>query len=280
MVINKQGVSKKEFKDFYNIDYQKINSFSRGKEISPKEHYDIAVNSMRPVAKLLKPYLKKEWRVMDIGAATGEFLDLIKDHVAYCLGVETNDSYCQFMQKKLGIDATSEDYFALEFDDKFDLIVINATIDHMYNSLAVLDKIAFDLKPGGMIYIQTPNDDQALRKFLPEPSRRAFETFMYQKPHYLSFSMETLKKALKQSGFKIVEQFSRHNSTLKNFLHWYYIGKPQKEMHEAKMEGEFFTGDDDFSTDMNQLLNDTNQSFHNLLEKHMAGELICAIAVK
>jgi len=51
-------------------------------------------------------------------------------------------------------------------------------------------------------------------------------------------------------------------------------------MHEAKMEGEFFTGDDDFSTDMNQLLNDTNQSFHNLLEKHMAGELICAIAVK
>jgi 2-polyprenyl-3-methyl-5-hydroxy-6-metoxy-1,4-benzoquinol methylase len=278
LVVNRKGVLKEEFKDFYNIDYQKSNSFSRGKEITPKEHYDIAINSMKPVAEYLKPYLKNDWRVMDIGAATGEFLDLIKNYVAYCFGVEANNDYCQFMQEELGIDATSDDYITLELDKKFDLIVINATIDHMYNSLSVLDKIAYDLKPGGMIYIQTPNDNQALRKFLPEPNRRLFEIFMYQKAHYLSFSMKTLKIALKQAGFNIIETSSRHDYTLKNFLQWYYLGIPQEEIYQAKVAGEFFTGKDNFSLEINKLLFDVDKKFHGLLERHNAGELLCVTA--
>ena len=36
---------------------------------------------------------------------------------------------------------------------------------HMYNPLGVMDKVYQDLKPGGMFYIQTVNDNQALKDF-------------------------------------------------------------------------------------------------------------------
>ena len=39
------------------------------------------MHSMVPVAEYLKNYLQPSWKVVDIGAATGEFLDLIKDRV-------------------------------------------------------------------------------------------------------------------------------------------------------------------------------------------------------
>jgi SAM-dependent methyltransferase len=279
LVINRQGVPKKEVDNFYNDTYQKVNSFQPGKVLTPKEHYDGALHSMRPVAEQLAPYLKSDWRVMDIGAATGEFLDLIKGSVAYCLGIETNDAYCQFMQQELGIDATSKNYFDLDFEEKFDLIVINGTVDHMYNSLAVFDKICYDLKPGGMLYIQSANDNQALRRFLPEPTRSAFEEFMYQRAHYLSFSIETLIRALKQAGFRIVDSRTRHDYTLKNFMHWYYLGSPQKDMHEAKVRRELFSGNDGFSIEMNQLFLDAEPRFHELLEKYNGGEMLCVIAV-
>ena len=85
LVINRAGVEKEDLDEFYNYSYQQANSFTRGEVLSPREHYEIAINSIRSVAEFLKPYLKKDMRVLDIGAATGELLNLIKDDVNFCL---------------------------------------------------------------------------------------------------------------------------------------------------------------------------------------------------
>jgi len=280
LVLNQTGVSKEEVADFYNEDYQKNNSFKQGSVVTPREHYELAMHSMRPVAEHLKQYLLPSWKVMDIGAATGEFLDLIKDRVDSCLGVELNREYCDFMQNDLGIDASSEDYFAVNYEGQFDLIVINATLDHMYNPLGVLDKIYRDLKPGGMFYIQTVNDHQALKEFLPEKSREMFKKFMYQRAHYLSFSEKTLRDAIEKIGFEVVDLHSRHDYTLNNFLNWYYSGNPQNAIFSAKIDNQYFPGDDAFSSKMNELMIETDRKFHQLLSKHMAGEMLCLTAVK
>ena len=83
---------------FYNFSYQQANSFTTGEVLSPRGHYEIAISSMRPVAEFIKSYLKEDMRVLDIGAATGEFLNLIKDDVNYCLANELNKDYCSFIQ--------------------------------------------------------------------------------------------------------------------------------------------------------------------------------------
>ena len=280
LVINRAGVEKENLEEFYNYSYQQTNSFTRGEVLSPREHYEIGINAMRPVAEFLKPYLKKDMRGMDIGAATGELLNLIKDDVKFCLANELNKDYCSFIQEELGINATPENYLNLQFEKGFDLITINGTIDHMYDSLSVLDKVANDLKTGGLLYVQTPNDEQALRMYLPEFSRKSCQTFMYQKAHYYSFTFKTLNKVLKSIGLQVVETFSRHDYSLKNFLHWYFLGQPQKIISEAKMCGKMFNNTSDFEREMNELFDDADQQFRKILNKYKEGELICMLAKK
>lgn len=278
LVVNRSGIPKDMIKAYYNHDYQMTHSFSQEKTITPKEHYDLALISMLPVAKYLAPMIEPWMRVLDIGAATGELLNQIKDKAGYCLGIELNEQYCHFMRNELGIDATSQDYFALKFDEGFDLIIINGTIDHMYNSLGVIKKIAYDLKPGGKLYIQTPNDEQALKRYLPEPNREAFQNFMYQKAHYYSFSQETLRKALEIAGFKVLDTFSSHDYSLKNFLYWYYLGAPQSNIADAKIHRRFFSNNPGFEAQMNSLLEETDRKFRAILTKEMSGELLCMLA--
>ena len=280
LVLNQTGFSKEEVNDFYNEDYQKNNSFKQGSVITPREHYELAMHSMRPVADHLKHYLQPSWKVADIGAATGEFLDLIKDRVDSCLGIELNREYRDFMLEELDIDATSEDYLTINYKENFDLIVINATLDHMYNPLGVLDKVYQDLKPGGVFYIQTVNDNQALKEFLPNESRRMFKKFMYQRAHYLSFTEATLRQAVEQIGFEIIDLHSRHDYTLNNFLNWLYTGSPQNSIFSAKIDDHYFPGSDDFSREMNELMLEADKKFQKIITKNMCGELLCLTAVK
>lgn len=280
LVLNQTGVSKEEVNDFYNHDYQKTNSFKHGSVITPREHYELAMHSMNPVAEYLQKYLQPSWNVMDIGAATGEFLDLIKDRVDTCLGIELNQEYCDFMRDELGINATNEDYFKISCQEQFDLAVINATLDHMYNPLGVIDKVYQDLKPGGLFYIQTVNDNQALKRFLPNESGEMFKKFMYQRAHYLSFSEITLRRAVEQAGFEIIDLHSRHDYTLNNFLNWYYTGTPQKSIFSSKIDDSFFPGSDAFSCEMNELMSEADKRFREIITKNMSGELLCMTAVK
>lgn len=280
LVLNQTGFSKEEVNDFYNEDYQKNNSFKQGSVVTPREHYELAMHSMRPVAEHLKNYLQPSWKVADIGAATGEFLDLIKDRVDSCLGIELNQKYRDFMREELDIDATSKDYLTSNYKENFDLIVINATLDHMYNPLGVLDKVYQDLKPGGMFYIQTVNDNQALKEFLPNESRQMFKKFMYQRAHYLSFTESTLRQAVEQIGFEIIDLHSRHDYTLNNFLNWFYTGRPQNSIFSAKIDDHYFTGSDDFSCEMNELMLEADKKFQKIITKNMCGELLCLTAIK
>ena len=187
LVINRLGVPKDKLKNFYNQQYQYDNSFKSGKIVSPKEHYKLAMHSMKPVADVIKPYLNKNMRVLDIGAATGELLSCIKEDVAYCFGIELNEEYCNFINDELGIDTSNQDYFEINFDKPFDLIIINSTLDHMYNSLGVLQKIYDDLIPESLLYIQTPNHEQALKNYVPEEQRFEFQKVIVKEAHIFHF---------------------------------------------------------------------------------------------
>ena len=89
----------------------------------------------------------------------------------------------------------------MEFDTGFNIIISLYTIDHMHNTLDVLQKLHKDLEPDGLLYLELPNDEQALRTKIPEPSRASFEQFMYQEAHYYSFTFETIGLILEQIGF-------------------------------------------------------------------------------
>lgn len=280
LVINRSGVEKKEVEDFYNKTYVEKNSYSKGELLTARQHFEVGLNSLRPLSQLLIPHLKKDMRVFELGGATGELLYLIKDHVKSCYNNEINNLYTEFAKQELGIDGSSQDYFSLEFPEKFDCILSINTIDHMYYTGRAVEKIFNDLKPGGIAYIEVPNDNQALKTFLPEETREKFQKFMYQKAHYYSFTSETLTKLIKQEGFEVVEEFSRHDYSFINYLQWYFLGAPQKRQMDAKGKSLLHDDESTYAQEMNQMIQKVDKEFQEIITRNKRGELLGILCKK
>jgi 2-polyprenyl-3-methyl-5-hydroxy-6-metoxy-1,4-benzoquinol methylase len=98
-------------------------------------------------------------QVLDVGCGTGEFLLKLKFLGACVTGIDlsldaVNDAH------KSGLNNVYKVPFS-EFNDgiKYDLIVLNDVIEHPLEPLKLIEKANFLLKPGGMLLIWTPNND-------------------------------------------------------------------------------------------------------------------------
>ena len=280
LVINRNGVPIDEIKEFYNSTYIANNSYSEGELLSARDHFNERLSTVQSIADFLDTWLDKTKTVFELGAATGELLYLLKDKANYCFGNEINQLYTSFIRNELAIEASSDDYLELEFRKKFDCVIAINTLDHLHNPIQTVEKIFGDLCDGGLFYIEVPNDNQALRVYLEEPYRTMFEEFMYQRAHYYSFNSKTIGELLSQTGFTILEEFSKHDYTLFNYLQWYFTGQSQKMLRTAMNDTSIHGGQSGFESDMNELFADLNRKFKETIERWRVGELICILARK
>lgn len=280
LAINRSGVDPAKQGEFYNTTYVEDHSYVEGEVLSARRHFDERIDSVRPIADGIRPYLKKDMNVLEVGAATGELLYLLKDEVASCHGNEINKTFVRFMKDDLGFQATHDDYMSLSFESRFDFIITINSVDHIFNTGAIVAKMHKDLRPGGKLYIEVPNDDQALKTFLPEASRHSFQKFMYQKAHYYSFSFATLRRLLVQCGFTIEKEFSRHDYTIVNYLRWYHNGKPTSSLSRAALATDIHDGNSDYEVRMNKLFAGADKEFRRIMAETGRGETLCMLAVK
>lgn len=103
---------------------------------------------------------------------------------------------------------------------------------------------------------------------------------MYQEAHFYSFSSETLERLLKEKGFIIEKLTSRHDYTLRNYLQWFFQGKPQKKLNQAMLETDLQPGDSQFDRAMNKLFADFDHRFRDVMRDTISGELLCVLARK
>lgn len=278
LVINRSGVAFDQVDTFYNQDYQEKNSFCQGKKIDARQHFEIRLESIKSRAEYLRSKINGNARIFELGAGSGELLHLLKPHASHCVANELCREFVDFMNDELGIEASSSDYLQMTPEKPWSLAISIGTLDHIYNPRAFVDKLHADIEPGGLLYVEVPNDLQALKEYLPGAHAEDFRRYMYQAAHYYSFTFETLGKLLSQAGFVIEESFSRHDYSLLNFLNWYFTGKPQKSIGEAKSGSGFFPGNSGFEQEMNALLTRADQEFHEIISRHKCGESICMLA--
>ena len=280
LVINRVGVAPNEVINFYNSEYQNKNSFNFGETINARQHFEIRINSIKPRANFLYPFISKESIVFELGAGTGELLALMKEKVRECHANELCQEFVDFMNKELKIIATSGDYLDFSPEEKWDLAISIGTLDHIYYTRKYIEKLFSDIKSGGLLYIEVPNDNQALKTLLPGNNSDKFKEFMYQKAHYYSFTFKTLRKLLEEVGFSVENEFSRHDYSLLNFLNWYLVGKPQQSISEAKSRSRIFSGSTEFESEINKIMDDADKSFREIITKYKFGESICMLARK
>jgi len=278
LVINFSGVKSDEQRQFYNDEYVRANSYEQGKSLSPREHFESRLPSIKGAALTIQEFLKPDMRIFELGAATGELLYLLKDKVSYLYGNEINEQFAEFIHDELKIDSSSANYLDLMFDKPFDLAIAINTIDHIDNPLPFLQKLNDDLSPGGLLYIETPNDGQALKECLPEPGRSAFRQFMYQRAHYFSFTADTIRQLLEKLGFEVIFVKSRHDYTLLNYLRWHLGGGPQKSFKAATTVSRFHDENTEFGRQMNNLMENADAEFRHIMAQTGRGETLCVLA--
>lgn len=276
LVIQDLDWNEENIRRYYEVEYQVTNSLITGKVQTPQEHFEDRIKTIGSVFNQIHPFLSHTIKVLEVGCGAGELLSLIRPHVADCVGVELNTEFVDFINKTLGIRAYAGDVNKLKIEERFDLLISIATIDHLPNPFETLLCMKRLLTPSGNIYIEVPNVHEALNCFLPDENRIQYNNFFWHRAHLFYFSRDTITALFKKAGLH-VEVTSRHEYTLKNFLNWYFLGKPQNDFVTGLTDVALFRGVSDFERRMNEMFTMMDGEFKRIMEETFCGDNLCCL---
>jgi 2-polyprenyl-3-methyl-5-hydroxy-6-metoxy-1,4-benzoquinol methylase len=117
------------------------------------------VPSFNQYLHLIEKAYGKKGRLLDVGAATGFFLDLARARGWETAGVEPSD-YAAGLGRAKGLDVRTGTLDAFAADKhSFDAITLWDVIEHVPDPRETMRQVRELLKPGGIVAINTPDAD-------------------------------------------------------------------------------------------------------------------------
>ncbi len=98
---------------------------------------------------------------LDIGAGLGQFMLLLQQQGATALGIEPSALRRAYSHEVYGLELNpqlaDDDYWQSSYPETFDLMTLWDVIEHVDDPRSTLTAAATLLKPGGLIYLDTPD---------------------------------------------------------------------------------------------------------------------------
>jgi 2-polyprenyl-3-methyl-5-hydroxy-6-metoxy-1,4-benzoquinol methylase len=136
-------------------------------------------------------------RLLDVGCGSGTYMKLMRDLGWQVRGVELDEGAVKTARKaKLDVRQGTMDDLDPELDGLFDVITVGHVIEHTHDPIAALTAARGVLKPGGTLWIGTPNLG-SLGARLFRARWRALEP----PRHLVVFTGSSLTLALRRAGF-------------------------------------------------------------------------------
>jgi 2-polyprenyl-3-methyl-5-hydroxy-6-metoxy-1,4-benzoquinol methylase len=214
-------MSEDEEREFYEASFAGYMK-ERGSpgETKPEEHFEAFQPEAKRRLENLKPFLREDMDVLDIGSSVGFLLDALRPHVRSVTGVEPGELYRDYANSR-GIE-THPDLSDVE-GRKFDLVLAYYVVEHLRDPVGQLSAWRELLNPGGKLAVEVPNVDDALVRYYQVD---AFDRFYWQKAHYFNYSHRTLAMVLELAGFVDVQTIPVQRYDISNHIHWLATGKP------------------------------------------------------
>jgi 2-polyprenyl-3-methyl-5-hydroxy-6-metoxy-1,4-benzoquinol methylase len=166
-------------------------------------------------------------RLLDVGCATGFFLEAARQDGWDVHGLEANPYQADFARGQ-GLDVHSEAIEDTTFpENHFDAVTMFEVIEHVHAPLDVLRKVRALLRDDGMIFLYTPNYDCAERLIMGTEAH-----FLWGSNHLTYFNAATLADALTRAGFR-VEHVETQGLDLEDMI-WYFENSGQFDMAFAR----------------------------------------------
>ncbi len=186
---------------------------------SPKIHFEKNIDEARRRLKNIRHVLSKKQNILEIGSATGFFLNHIKNYVKNVCGVEPHAEYRKYaLQKNI---PTYADIRELP-KNKFDLIFLYYVLEHVKDPVVFMQDLKHLLKGrSSKFVIEVPNVNEAL---LDLYKCQAYNEFVWQRAHCSYFSSKTLESMLHKIGFS-TQCVPVQRYDFSNHVHWLIEGK-------------------------------------------------------
>jgi SAM-dependent methyltransferase len=159
-------------------------------------------------------------RLLDVGCATGVFLDGMRQRGWTVTGVEVNAEAARYARERLGLEVFADELEKAGYPDaSFDVVTLWDVLEHVRDPQRTLGEIARILRrpelcpepdegraegrPGGLLVLSLPNPD-CLEARLFGPYWAGWDV----PRHLYIFSLPVLERLLSETGFQIQEVHS------------------------------------------------------------------------
>lgn len=189
-------LSDAEFHDLYKKGYffgEEYQDYLKDKETLQK-NFRLRLDELAP---FLDPARHK--RLFEIGCAYGFFLDAARPRFESVSGMDVAEDGVAHA-RALGLDAACGDFLTRDFgSQRFDVVTMWDTIEHLKSPHLFLEKAASLLDKGGLIAITTGDIDSLNARVQKDKWR-----LIHPPTHAHYFSPRTLTKLLDRLGFEVI----------------------------------------------------------------------------
>ena len=194
--------------------------------------YQIVKNYTIPKKFILINKYSKGKTILDVGCATGEFLNLFKLRKWKTYGIEPNEKARDFAIKNLGLDVFEENEIKKFENNNFDVITMWHVLEHVHNLNERVGEIKRILKNDGILFLALPNPESFDAKYYKEywagydvPRHLYQFNNMNVKELFDKFDMKIIQKIpMKFDAFYISLLSEKYKTGRKNWFRGLYNG--------------------------------------------------------
>ena len=155
----------------------------------------------------IRPY-KPQGHLLDVGCGPGLLLQVAQARGYHVSGCDISKWASNYAHEH-GLDVTTGELESIHYPDKsFDVIIINHTLEHVPQPVALLCEIRRILADSGIVVVGVPNFDSLMAWLM-----RARWAGLLPDQHLWHFTPRTLQLMLERAGFsirKLIVQPSTH----------------------------------------------------------------------
>jgi len=125
------------------------------------QHHDKG-GKLDNAAKLInqaEKLLGRKGKLLDVGVGRGEVLVAAKQMGWEVEGVEPSETFADYAEKRTGAKIWRQPIEDSDLqENEFDVVVLAAVLEHLYNPDEIIAKLSRVLKKGGLLYLDVPNE--------------------------------------------------------------------------------------------------------------------------
>ena len=175
----------------YEGKFRKLYNFQDVKEV----YLQTQINTGKQIIQSMSNFMDMKGKhILDVGCGAGGLLVPFNEAGAYTCGIDMDEEFLS-IGREMGLNVVNKDLMNFDPDNKFDLITLTDTFEHLPNACEILRKLKNLLSDGGYIFIGVPNVDPRIPKF----------HFLHHLHllHMWYFDKQTLSCVLESQGFRV-----------------------------------------------------------------------------